>query len=346
MQKAILITWWTGYIGAHAVVQFEQAWYKTIILDNLSNSSLDTLKWIENILGYTVPFYQTDIRDAISLAEIFQKNTIHGVIHFAGLKSVGESCDNAWLYFDNNIAGTITLCNEMQKHWVKDIIFSSSCTVYWDPKYVPIDEKHQLWETSNPYWKTKQLLEKILEDYSKFSWFNVINLRYFNPIWWHTSGEIWENPQKIPPNLLPYIFKVASWDLPVLNIFWNNRPTPDGTCIRDYINVNDLVSGHLKAYKYLTELSTTKFWKLDIFNLWTWKWVSVLEMLNAVKSVSWKDIPHKITNRRIWDLWEIYWNADKAKQKLWRTAKTSLEDSIKQMMKFYFLPKSITWKTK
>ncbi len=335
-KKTILITWWTWYIWSHAVVQFEQAWYKTVIIDNLSNSTLSNLDWIENILWYKPDFHKIDLRDKEELQKIFSDYVFDWVIHFAGLKAVGESCDKPWLYFDNNISGTITLCNEMSEHNVRNLIFSSSCTVYWTPKYIPIDEKHPLWETTNPYGKTKQLLEKILEDYSKFIWFNLINLRYFNPIWNHKSWYIWENPNWIPNNLMPYIFKVLKWELEYLQVFWDDYDTIDWSWVRDYINVNDLIDWHLKAYKYIEKLDNSKKeWFSDNFNLWVWKWVSVLQMIKAVEKVSWKKVKYKIVERRDWDIAEIYGNANKAKNILLWESKTQLEESIEQMMKFW-----------
>lgn len=334
MIKTILITWWAGFIWSHAVVEFEKDWYKTVLIDNLSNSSIDVLDGIEKILWYKPDFFQLDIRDEKWLEGVFSKYNFDWVIHFAWLKAVGESCQKPDLYFDNNISGSICLFNVMKKFGVKNIVFSSSCTVYGEPKEIPVSENTPLWETTNPYGKTKQLLEKILEDYAKFALFNVINLRYFNPIWAHPRWYLWETPSWIPNNLFPYILKVLKWELECLQIFgWNN--TIDGTWIRDYIDIIDLVDWHLKAYNYLEK--NNKDWLFEMFNLWAWKWVSVLDMVKVTEKVSWKKVIYKIVWRRDGDLSEIYANTEKANTVLWWEAKVSLEESIANWLKFYWI---------
>jgi len=261
-KKNILITGWTGYIGSHWVVAFEQAGYKTVIVDNLVNSTLDALDWIEKILGYRPDFFDIDLRDKDKLEEVFKKYDFDWVIHFAGLKAVWESCEKPLKYFDNNIVWSIKLFECMEKYSVKNIIFSSSATVYKSPFLIShhgreettrwFNESDVTWNTTNPYWTTKFLLEQILIDLSKFSGFNVINLRYFNPVWAHKSWFLWEDPEWIPNNLLPFIMKVASWELDELKVFGDDYETIDGTWVRDYIDVVDLIDGHLKSYEKIT----------------------------------------------------------------------------------------------
>ena len=353
-KKTILITGWTGYIGSHWVVAFEEAGYKTVIVDNLSNSSLKTLDWIEKILGYKPDFFEVDLRSTsplapliqgegdnkvnfinwekvekqFSLEEIFEKYDFDWVIHFAWLKAVWESCEKPLEYFDNNLTGSIKLFELMEKFWVKNIVFSSSATVYAPENSSPLVETMTTWNTSNPYWRTKFLIENILEDLAKFSWFRVANLRYFNPIWAHPSWEIWEDPAWIPNNLLPFIMKVATEELKQLQVFWNDYNTVDGTWVRDYIDVVDLIEGHLLAYSKLSS------W-FNIYNLWVGKWISVLEMINETEKTIWKKINYKIVERRAWDLAEVYCNPEKANKELNWKAKTSLEESIKNSWKFY-----------
>ncbi|NUJ98137.1 UDP-glucose 4-epimerase GalE [Candidatus Gracilibacteria bacterium] len=366
MKKTILITGGIGYIGSHGVVAFEQAGYKTVIVDNLSNSNVDILVGIEKILGYKPDFFETDLRTVkgellnekginkinyidgkkikgfYSLEEIFQKYNFDGVIHFAGLKSVGESCQKALAYFDNNIVGSLKLFEMMEKFKVKNIIFSSSATVYnmdnrQDSLKIGLKEDELIGNTTNPYGTTKFLLENILKDLAKFSGFRVINLRYFNPIGAHNSGYIGENPSGIPNNLLPYIMKVATGELEELKVFGNDYDTLDGTGVRDYIDVIDLIDGHLKAYSNLesgfNERSVSG--KFETYNLGTGKGVSVLEMIEANKKVIGKDIPYKVIGRREGDLASVFCNPEKAEKELgWKT-KISLEESLRNSWRFY-----------
>ena len=338
MKKTILITGWTGYIWSHWVVAFEQAWYKIVIVDNLSNSSLKTLDWIEKILGYKPDFFEVDLRNKEKLEEVFSKYDFDWVVHFAGLKAVWESCEKPLQYFDNNIVWSIRLFEVMEKFWVKYIIFSSSATVYdsrvyEDKNFSWATETDLTWNTTNPYWTTKVILEQILRDLASFSGFRVINLRYFNPIWAHSSWEIWEDPAWIPNNLLPYIMKVAAGELEKLRVFWGDYPTIDGTWVRDYIDVVDLIEGHLNAYKNFEKVKNN--WLFEVYNLWVGKGVSVLEMVEVARNVTWKEIPYEIVDRRSWDLAEVYCNPSKAKKELNWEAKISLEDSLKNSWKFY-----------
>ncbi len=324
----LLITGGTWYIGSHAVIAFEQAWYKTVIVDNLVNSSEKVLVWIKKILGYSPDFHKCDIRNQDTLNAIFEKYTFDWVIHFAGLKAVGESCEKPFLYYENNVIGSIRLFEVMEKFWVKNIIFSSSATVYNIP--VPfviwLSENDTIWTTSNPYSNTKHLIEEILTQLSKHSWFRVINLRYFNPIWAHPSWEIWENPNSIPNNLLPYIMKVIKWELDIVQVFWNTYATKDGTWIRDYIDINDLIDWHIKAYDYMK-------WMLystnEVFNLGTGKWTSVLEIIQETENIINKKLPFIVQPERKWDLPEFYCNPNKAMKKLNWVAKVQLKDSIR-----------------
>lgn len=343
MKKTILITGWLWYIWSHAVVVFEQAWYKTVIIDNLWNSSIKVLDWINNIIGYKPDFYEVDLRDSEKLEEIFKKYKFDWVIHFAWLKSVWESCEKPLMYFDNNLIWSIRLFELMEKYWVKNIIFSSSATVYNLDLKSPFIENDLVWNTTNPYWTTKFLIEKILEDLSKFSSFNVVNLRYFNPIWAHPSWIIWENPDWIPNNLLPFIMKVATWEIKKLQVFGDDYETIDWTWVRDYIDVNDLIEWHLLAYKKLTPPSvpplpgegSNKNWFFNVYNLWTWRWISVFEMIEASKKITWRDILYNVVERRNWDLAEVYCNPSKAENELWWKAKTSLDESLENSWRFY-----------
>lgn len=332
-KKIILITGWIWYIWSHAVVAFEQAGYKTVIVDNLDNSCLSTYRNIWEILGYKPDFYEVDLRDKEKLNEIFKKYKFDWVLHFAWLKAVGESCEKSLHYFDNNVVGSLRLFELMQEYSVKNIIFSSSATVYNFDNEIPYVETQNIWETTNTYATTKYLIEKILTDLSKFSKFNVINLRYFNPIWAHPSWLIWENPEWIPNNLLPFVMKVATWELPYLNVFWDDYETIDGSWVRDYIDVIDLIEGHLKAYELLENLDFN--WFIDEFNLWVGKWISVFQIIETARKVTLKDIPFKIAPRRAGDIWEFYCNPSKAKNILDWESKTSIEESLKNAWKFY-----------
>lgn len=339
----ILVTGWTWYIGSHGVIAFEQAWYHTVIVDNWINSSITTLDWIEKIIWYKPDFFAVDIRNKESLKEVFKKYNFDGVLHFAGLKAVWESCQKPLEYFDNNVTGSLVLFELMQEFGVKNIIFSSSATVYKTKEVVSwFTEQDPVWECSNPYGTTKFLLENILKDLAIFSGFQVMNLRYFNPIWAHESWYIWENPNGLPNNLLPYVMKVAQWELSELKVFWDDYDTIDGTWVRDYIDVCDLIDGHLKAYEKITHpnlplklMEGIKSWTFEVYNLWTGKWVSVLEIIKTVEKITEKEVKYQICERRPWDLGEVYCNPTKALLELhWKTV-TSLEESIKNMWKFY-----------
>ena len=259
----ILVTGGAGFIGSHTVVELQEAGYDVVVMDNLSNSSEKSLERVQKITGKAVPFYKADILDREALEQIFSEQEIGAVIHFAGLKAVGESVEKPWEYYENNIAGTLTLVDVMRKHNVKNIIFSSSATVYDNPAFIPITEECPKGQCTNPYGWTKSMLEQILSDIQKADpeW-NVILLRYFNPIGAHKSGTIGENPNGIPNNLMPYITQVAVGKRQELGVFGNDYNTHDGTGVRDYIHVVDLAQGHVKALKKIEENAGLKIYNL------------------------------------------------------------------------------------
>lgn len=335
----ILITGWTWFIGSHAVVQFAQAGYTPIIIDNFSNSSPRVLEWLETILGTQPIFVQWDIRDKALLEQIFSDYSIAGVIHFAALKAVGESCQKVDLYFDNNINGSINLYNTMIKYNVKKLVFSSSCTVYGAAP-APVDETYPTGSTTNPYGKSKWLGEELLKDYAQFGGLEVIALRYFNPLGAHTSGLIGEYITWVPANIFPYILKVLKGELKEVGIFGNDYPTADGTGVRDYIDIMDLIDGHIAAWKYLENNSQQGLF--DAINLGTGKGVSVLELIQITEKISGMKVPYNVLPRREGDIASIYANANKAKALLGWEAKNDLAFSISNALHFYGITKDNT----
>jgi UDP-glucose 4-epimerase len=317
----ILITGGTGYIGSHTAISIAQAGHKVVLFDNLQNSRKDVCKTLETITGIEIPFIHGDVRDTELLINTLKEHQIDAVTHFAGLKAVGESAENPIDYYSNNIAGTISLLQAMQETAVKTLVFSSSATVYGDPQYLPLDESHPTIAT-NPYGRTKLHIEEILADVaqSDLGW-NIACLRYFNPVGAHESGLISENPTGIPNNLMPYIIKVASGELPHLNVFGNNYPTPDGTGIRDYIHVTDLVEGHLAALNFLENNNGA-----HTINLGTGQGYSVLEMIKTFERSTGCSVPYQIVKRRPGDIASCYANVDNAKTLLNWGASRSLED--------------------
>ena len=319
---AILVTGGAGFIGSHTVVELQNAGYDVVVLDNLSNSSEKSLERVEKITGKPVKFYKKDILDREGLNEVFEKEDIDSCIHFAGLKAVGESVVKPWEYYENNIAGTLTLVDVMRKHGVKNIISSSSATVYGDPAIIPITEECPKGQCTNPYGWTKSMLEQILTDIQKADpeW-NVVLLRYFNPIGAHKSGLIGENPNGIPNNLMPYITQVAVGKLKELGVFGNDYDTPDGTGVRDYIHVVDLAKGHVKAVKKLEDNSG-----LSIYNLGTGKGYSVLDIVKNFEAATGIKIPYSIKPRRAGDVATCYSDATKAKKELGWEAEYDIKD--------------------
>ena len=320
---AILVTGGAGYIGSHTVVELQNAGYDVVVLDNLSNASEKALDRVSKITGKPVKFYKADILDRDALNDIFDKETIESCIHFAGLKAVGESVVKPWEYYENNIAGTLTLVDVMRKNNVKNIIFSSSATVYGDPAQIPITEECPKGQCTNPYGWTKSMLEQVLTDIQKADpeW-NVMLLRYFNPIGAHKSGTIGENPNGIPNNLMPYITQVAVGKLKELGVFGNDYDTPDGTGVRDYIHVVDLAKGHVKALKKIEENPG-----LAIYNLGTGKGYSVLDIVKNFEAATGVKIPYVIKPRRAGDIATCYCDASKAEKELgWKA-----ENGIREM---------------
>ena len=308
----ILVTGGAGYIGSHTVVELQNAGYEAVVLDNLANSSEKSLERVEKITGKKVPFYKADILDREALENIFSKEDVGAVIHFAGLKAVGESVAKPWEYYENNIAGTLTLVDVMRKHNCKNIIFSSSATVYGNPAFIPITEDCPKGQCTNPYGWTKSMLEQILSDMQKADpeW-NVILLRYFNPIGAHQSGTIGENPNGIPNNLMPYITQVAVGKLKELGVFGNDYDTPDGTGVRDYIHVVDLAIGHVKALQMVEKTAGLK-----VYNLGTGVGYSVLDIVKNFEAATGVKIPYVIKERRPGDIATCYSDASKAREEL------------------------------
>lgn len=321
---AILVTGGAGYIGSHTCLELLKAGYEVVVVDNLCNSSEEAVKRVEKISGKPVKFYQADILDREALEKIFESETIDSVIHFAGLKAVGESVAKPLEYYYNNITGTLVLCDVMRKHGVKNIVFSSSATVYGDPAFVPITEECPKGTITNPYGQTKSMLEQILTDFhvADPEW-NVVLLRYFNPIGAHESGMIGEDPKGIPNNLVPYIAQVAVGKLPCLGVFGNDYPTHDGTGVRDYIHVVDLAVGHVKALKKIEEKAG-----VCIYNLGTGKGYSVLDVVKAYEKACGKEIKYEIKPRRPGDIATCYADATKAKEELGWVAERGIEEML------------------
>ena len=320
--STILVTGGAGFIGSHTCVELLESGYDVVVIDNLSNACEESLKRVEKITGKTLKFYKGDIADKELMDKILTENDIYAVIHFAGLKAVGESVQKPLEYYTNNISGTLAMCDVMRKHGVKNIIFSSSATVYGDPAEIPITEKCPKGQCTNPYGWTKSMLEQILTDiqFADKEW-NVILLRYFNPIGAHKSGLIGEDPNGIPNNLMPYITKVATGELPRVNVFGNDYPTPDGTGVRDYIHVMDLATGHVYAIDKIKENPGVK-----VYNLGTGKGYSVLDVIKNFSEASGIDIPYVITDRRPGDIAECYSDATLAKEELGWEAKYDIKE--------------------
>ncbi|MDP5291620.1 UDP-glucose 4-epimerase GalE [Oceanimonas sp. CHS3-5] len=320
----ILVTGGAGYIGSHTVVELLNAGNDVLVLDNLSNSSPESLKRVEQITGRKVPFVQGDIRDVALLEKLFAEHAIDCVVHFAGLKAVGESVQKPLEYYDNNVNGTLVLVEAMRKAGVFRLVFSSSATVYGEPQHMPITEDFAVGGTTNPYGTSKLMVEQVLQDVSKSdSRWAIALLRYFNPVGAHESGQIGEDPNGTPNNLLPYIAQVAVGRLQQLAVFGNDYPTPDGTGVRDYIHVVDLALGHLKALERIAGHDG-----VSTYNLGTGQGYSVLQMVKAFERASGRDVPYAIAPRRPGDIAECWSDPSKALQQLGWQAERGLEQMM------------------
>lgn len=325
----ILLTGGAGFIGSHTAVEMTQAGHDVVIFDNFCNSDATVLDRLETILGKRLAFEEGDIRDYDRMREVLEKHQIEAVVHFAGLKAVGESCEKPLEYFDNNITGTLVLLQAMKALGIKRIIFSSSATVYGTPQYLPLDEKHPL-SVTNPYGRTKLQVEEILSDLcaSDAEW-SAVCLRYFNPIGAHESGLIGENPRGIPNNLLPYVARVAAGQLEALQVFGNDYDTPDGTGVRDYIHVVDLAKGHVLAAQYAL---THTGW--IAINLGTGIGYSVLDIVKAYEKACGKPVPYKIVARRPGDVASNWADPKLAKELLGWEAQYTLQDMCEHSWNF------------
>ena len=318
----ILVTGGAGYIGSHTVVELQNTGHDVVVIDNLSNSKEIALQRVSQITNKPIDFYNIDIRDFNALDKLLDKYSFDCCIHFAGLKAVGESVQKPLDYYDNNVGGTVTLLRALNKHNCKNIIFSSSACVYGNPKIIPITEECPKGLCTNPYGQTKHIIEEIMKDLQKCdSDWNIVLLRYFNPIGAHKSGKIGEDPNGIPNNLMPFITQVAVGKRPELNVFGNDYDTPDGTGVRDYIHVVDLAIGHVYALKAIENKCG-----LEIFNLGTGHGYSVLDVVHTFEKVNNLKIPYVIKPRRAGDVAVCYSNADKAKKVLGWSAQFNLED--------------------
>ncbi len=322
----ILVTGGAGFIGSHTLIELYAAGHTAVVVDNLSNSNPESLRRVAKIVGVdNIPFFKLDIRDREGLNGLMAQQRFDACIHFAGLKAVGESVEKPWEYYENNISGTLTLVDVMRKHGCKNIIFSSSATVYGDPVEIPITEQCPKGQCTNPYGWTKSMLEQVLMDMQKADpeW-NVVLLRYFNPVGAHPSGLIGENPNGIPNNLMPYITQVAVGKRPELGVFGNDYDTPDGTGVRDYIHVVDLAKGHVYALKAIGRKCG-----LAVYNLGTGHGYSVLDMVNAFVKVNGVKVPYSIKPRRAGDIATCYSNPAKAEKELGWKAQYGIEEMVR-----------------
>lgn len=324
----VLLTGGLGFIGSHTAVSLMEQGHKVIIVDNLSNSDKKTLKKINKITGCNVTFYKKDVCDRKALRNIFKKNNVDVVIHFAGFKAVGESVQKPLMYYKNNLDSTFSLLDVMKEYGVKNLVFSSSATVYGKAEKLPITEDASI-GAQNPYGRTKLFIEEILKDvYNADKSMNITILRYFNPVGAHESGLIGENPKGTPNNLMPYIMRVASGRLEILSVFGGDYNTVDGTGVRDYIHIMDLAEGHVSAIEHMDNSG------LKIYNLGTGKGYSVLQMVDAYNKVCGGKVKYKIVERREGDVDACYASADKARDELGWSAKRSLLDMCESAYKF------------
>lgn len=326
----ILLTGGAGFIGSHTIVELDNAGYEVVVVDNFVNSKKESLERVAQIIGKQVPYYKADIRDREALETVFSEHQFDAVIHFAGLKAVGESVAKPLEYYENNMSGTFVLLDVMRTHGCKNIIFSSSATVYGDPAIIPITEECPKGQCTNPYGQTKSMLEEVLKDVQRADteW-NVVLLRYFNPIGAHASGLIGENPNGIPNNLMPYITQTAIGIRKELGVFGNDYDTPDGTGVRDYIHVVDLALGHVAALKAIERKCG-----LAVYNLGTGHGYSVLDVVKAFEKANGLHVPYKIMPRRPGDIATCYCDPSKAKQELGWEAKYGIEDMCRDSWRF------------
>ncbi|MBO4989999.1 MAG: UDP-glucose 4-epimerase GalE [Clostridia bacterium] len=325
----ILVTGGAGFIGSHTCVELLNKGYEVVVIDNLDNSSPKSLKRVEEITGKTLSFYEGDVRNEELLEGIFSAHTIDCVIHFAGLKAVGESCRKPIEYYNNNLYGTLVLLDVMRRHGCKKIVFSSSATVYGTPERLPLDETCKVGGTTNPYGTSKYFQEIMLEDvYKADPEWTVILLRYFNPVGAHESGLIGEDPQGIPNNLTPFIAKVAIGELPEIGVFGNDYPTPDGTGVRDYIHVVDLAKGHVAA------IEGVKNTGVHVYNLGTGIGYSVLDVVKAFEKACGKKLPVVIKPRRAGDIAACYADASKAERELGWKATLGIDEMCASLWKW------------
>ena len=327
MDKTILVTGGAGYIGSHACIELLEAGYKVVVVDNLCNSKSDSLSRIEELTSKDIQFHLADLRDAAAMHLLFKREKIDAVIHFAGLKAVGESTEIPLKYYQNNVGGTANLLEAMNEYGVKDIVFSSSCTVYGAPETLPLREDFPL-QAVNPYGQTKLTIEYMLKDLaaSDPDW-NISILRYFNPVGAHASGQIGEDPLGIPSNLMPYMTKVAVGELAELSVWGDDYDTPDGTCIRDYIHVVDLAKGHINALRKLDERPG-----LMIHNLGTGQGYSVLDVIKGFERATGKTISYRIAGRRAGDAPAVYADPMLAERELGWKARLGIEDMCRDAM--------------
>lgn len=331
--KKILVTGGLGYIGSHTVVELQQAGFEVLIVDNLSNSSIEVLEGITNITKKPPAFERLDLRNKNEVSAYFEEHgDIHGIIHFAASKAVGESVENPLLYYENNLHTLVYLLQECKAKGIQNIIFSSSCTVYGEPDALPITENAPVKVATSPYGNTKQISEEIIYDVCKVSSLKAIALRYFNPVGAHESAEIGELPIGVPQNLVPFITQTAAGLRKQLSVFGNDYPTPDGSCIRDYIHVVDLAQAHVIAIQRLLEEQHTS--NFEIFNIGTGTGNSVLEVVKAFESVSGKSLDYKIADRRAGDVVSVYADTKKANDELGWKAEKTMKDALRSAWKW------------
>jgi len=345
-KEKILITWGLGFVGSHTAVVFNNAGYEIILLDDMSNSYLETLWNIKELSPNTVSFYEVDLKNKDQLRKVLKENKdITGIIHCSGKKSPIESRQDPFLYYNNNIIASITLFKTIKELKITpNIIFSSAGSIYDTNKQLPPYAESDSINPNNPYDNSKFIIEQILRDLTSYKWFNAINLRYFSPIGAHHSGLLWEQPKGIPTNLVPFAYKVAKGDIEELQIFGNDYNTNDGTAIRDYIHIMDVAEANLLAFQYIHEFTEYKKSDnnksnkglFDTFNIWSGAGTSIKEIIRLIEEITETKVPYKITKRREWDAESIVSNSQKAKQILWRESKRSIYQALEDWWRFVY----------